>query len=224
MMTGYRCRRNTIESAFGSVAVLPLVNSGTKLFHDVTGSVPRPPLKRLIQSYPHNQFAFRTMWGLAVIRTVWFAVLCLIGLGAIVTIKAGTPSPGPNVGVAPDQTTVDKSSSQDTLTKADKLEIAYVRDRVAVQSVMLVTKAPDETPPQPLSPTATSRIVSRHWHDPHAKKSAAVSPDRRIKIQEPKKSKNVDRGKATVDLRPCRRPEGFAGLLRALNLSPGCDA
>jgi hypothetical protein len=189
------------------------------------GSVPRPPLKRLIQSYAHNQFAFRTMWGLAVIRTVWLAVLCLIGLlGAMVAIKAGTPPPPPpNVGASPEQTTTATGSSHDTLTKADKLEIAYLRVPVAVEPVRLATQVSEETPHKPLSSTVTPKIVSRHWHDPNAKKSAAVSPARRIKIQEPKNGKNVDRAKATVDLRPCRRPEGFAGLLRALNLSPGCD-
>jgi hypothetical protein len=109
------------------------------------------------------------------------------------------------------------------LTKADKLEIAYVRDAVAVESTALATKAPVKFSLQPLSSTATPKIVSRHWRDPNAKRSAAVSPGRRIKSQEVKKSKNVDRGKATVDLRVCRTPEGFAGLLRALNLSPGCE-
>jgi hypothetical protein len=164
------------------------------------------------------------MRGVAVIRTVWLAVLCLIGLGAVVAIKAGTPTPPPNVGAPPEQTTVGKTFSQDTLTKADKLEIAQVRDPVAVEPVILVTRTPNATPRQPLSPTATPKILSRHRHDPKAKKSAAVSPDRRIKHQEPKKSKKVERAKVPVDLRPCRRPEGFAGLLRALNLSPGCDA
>lgn len=157
------------------------------------------------------------------IRTVWLAVLCLIGVGAVVAINAGTSTPAPSVEAPADRTAIAAGFSQDTLTKADKLEIAYVRDRVAVESVMQVTNPPDETPPQPLSPTATPKIVSRHWHDPNAKKSAAVSPDRRAKGRQPKKSKNVDGGKAAVDLRPCRRPEGFAGLLRALNLSPGCD-
>ena len=158
------------------------------------------------------------------IRTVWLAVLCLIGLGAMVAIRFGIPTPPPNVRASPEQRTVGNSFSQDTLTKADKLEIAYVRvPVVAVEPVMLVTRAPDETPPKPRSSTATPKIVSRQGHDPNAKKSAAASPDRRIKIQEPKKIKNDDRAKATVDLRPCRRPEGFAGLLRALNLSPGCD-
>jgi len=155
---------------------------------------------------------------------MWLAALCLSGLGAMVAIGAGTPTPPPNVEPSPDQTTIATGSSQDTLTKADKLEIAYVRDRIAVEPVMRVPTVPNETPPQPLSPTATPKIVSRHWHDPNAKKSAAASPDRRIKNKEPKKSKNVERAKLPVDLRPCPRPEGFAGLLRLLNLSPGCDS
>jgi hypothetical protein len=159
-----------------------------------------------------------------VIRTVWLAVLCSIGLGAMVVIRAETWTPLPSVKASPEQTTVGESSSQDTLTKADKLEIAYVRDPVALKPVMLVTKAPDETPSQPPSPVATPKIVSRHWHDPNAKNSGAAPPGRRTKHQEPKTTKNVERAKAPVDLRPCRRPEGFAGLLRALSLSPGCDA
>jgi hypothetical protein len=89
---------------------------------------------------------------------------------------------------------------------------------------MLATKAGDESPPQPLSPPATPKIVSWHSHDPNAKKVAAVSLGRRIKGQESKKkSKNAERAKLPAELRPCRRPEGFAGLLRVLNLSPGCD-
>jgi hypothetical protein len=113
-------------------------------------------------------------------------------------------------------------SSQDTLMKADRLEIAYVSVPVAVGPVMPATPVADETSPQ--KRLIIPKIVSRHWHDHSARKSAAVSSDRRIKIEEPQNGKSVDRAKATVDLRPCRRPEGFAGLLRALNLAPGCDA
>jgi hypothetical protein len=155
---------------------------------------------------------------------MWLAALCLSGLGAMVAIGAGTPTPPPDVEASTDQTTIATGSSQDTLTKADKLEVAYVRDPVAVEPVTLVAKARDETPPQPVSPPATPKIVSRHSHDPNAKKVAAVSPGRRIKGQESKKSKNVERAKLPVDLRPCPRPEGFAGLLRVLNLTPGCDS
>ncbi|SRR5258705_450511 len=203
--------------------LFPLINSGSKFLYDVTSFLPRPPLKCLIQSYAHNQFAYSDRAGVAVIRTVLLAVLCLIGLGATVAIKAGTPTLPSNVGASPEQTTVGAGFAQDTLTKADKLEVAYVRDPVAVEPVMLVTKAREETPPQPLSPPANPKIVSRHSHDPNAKKVAAVSLGRRIKGQESNKSKNAERAKLPVELRPCRRPEGFAGLLRVLNLSPGCD-
>jgi hypothetical protein len=173
------------------------------------------------------------------IRTVWLAFLCLLGLGALVAIRAGTPTTPPSARASPEQTTVSEifsqdifsqdtfshdAFSQDTLTKADKLKIAYARDPVAVKPLMLATKAPDETPSQPPRPTASTKMVSRHWQDPIARKLAELSAGRRIKGQEPKKDKNVERAKPTVDLRPCRRPEGFAGLLRVLNLTPGCDA
>jgi hypothetical protein len=105
----------------------------------------------------------------------------------MIAIKAGTPTPPLNVGASPEQTTVGTGFVQDTLTKADKLEVVYVRDPVAVEPVMLVTKADDETPPQPPSPPATPKIVSRHSHDPNANKVAAVSPGRRIKGQEKKR-------------------------------------
>lgn len=152
---------------------------------------------------------------------MWLAVPCSIGLGAMVAISAGYPMPTPNVETAPEQMTIATGSSDDTLTKADKLEIAYVP--IAVEPVVLATPASDESSPQPRRLTIP-KIIGRHWHDHDAKKLVAVSRDRRINIQQPKKNgKGVDRVKATVDLRPCRRPEGFAGLLRALNLSPGCD-
>jgi hypothetical protein len=123
---------------------------------------------------------------------------------------------------SPEPMTSDKIASQDTLTKADRLDIAYISNAVAAEPAIPVAKAPDEPSPQVPVPTARPRILNRHGHDPNAGKTAAASPYRRIKSQQPN-GKNIDRGKATVDLRPCRRPEGFAGLLRALNLTPGCN-
>jgi hypothetical protein len=164
------------------------------------------------------------MWGLAVTRTVWLAALCLSGLGAMVAVRFGIPTPPPNVRASPEQRTVAEGFSQDKLTKADKLEIAYVRvPVVGVEPVMLVTQVSNETPSQPPSPVATPKIVSQHWQDTNAKNSGAAPPGRRFKHQEPKTTTNVERAKVPVDLRPCRRPEGFAGLLRAMNLTPGCD-
>jgi hypothetical protein len=158
---------------------------------------------------------------LAVIRTVLLTVLCLSGAGGVVAINAGTSTPPPIVAASREPTTSDKTASQDTLTEADRLDIAYISDAVAAEPAIPVTHAPDQTSPRAPAPTTRPKILNRHWHDPNARKSAAASPDRRIRSQPPN-SKNIDRGKPTVDLRPCRRPEGFAGLLRALNLTPGC--
>jgi hypothetical protein len=159
-----------------------------------------------------------------VIRTVWLTALCFGGVAAVVATNAGTSRPAPVVRTSPEQTTVADPFSQDTLTKADKLEIAYVRDPVAVEPIISVRMAFDEIPPPRLTPTATQKIVSPR---PHARKPPTVSADRRIKIRESKeskKSKNVERGKVAADLRSCRRPEGIAGLLWAFNLSPKCDS
>jgi hypothetical protein len=161
-------------------------------------------------------------------RTVWFAGLCLGGLAAVVAVKAGTSTPLPIVVTPAAQTTIAEALSWDTLTDADRSEIAYVSNPVAVASIMPATMASDEIRPQRQGPIATPKIVrkivSRNQPGPHARKPAIVSPDRRIKIREAKKSGNVERAKVTLDVRPCRRPEAVAGLLRILNLSPRCDS
>src|SRR5882672_9753059 len=82
--------------------LFPLINSGSEFLYDVTSFLPRPPLKCLIQSYAHNQFAYSDHAGVAVIRTVWLAVLCLIGLGATVA-TAGPPTLPSNVGASSEQ-------------------------------------------------------------------------------------------------------------------------
>jgi hypothetical protein len=159
------------------------------------------------------------------VKIVGLPIVCLVLLGAI-AIKAGTAaSRPPDIEPLPDQTTVGSGVPQDTLTKADKLEIAYVRKAAPVEPVTRFAKAT----PEPSLQLPAPKVASRHWHDPNSTKATKGSQDQRIKSsqskkgQESKKSKNVEPSKAIVDLRPCRRPEGFAGLLRDLNLSSGCD-
>jgi hypothetical protein len=156
-----------------------------------------------------------------VIRAIAFGVVCIAGLGAIGATAKKSVSPLSEVFPTVTGNKADRllfADGQDTLTSADRVDVAYVSptDRSKLAAIQSGNQAK--------SGLAPSTIVTRHWHDLNAKRSAAVSPDRRIKIQEPKKSKNVERAKTSVDLRPCRRPEGFAGLIRALNLSPGCDS
>jgi hypothetical protein len=159
-------------------------------------------------------------------RIVGLPIVCLVLLAAI-AIKAGTAaSRPPDIKPLPDQMT--SRVPQDTLTKADKLEIAYVRG--VARPVEPVTRLAKATPGPSLPlPTVVAKFTSRHWHDPNPIRVTNNSRDQRIKssqskkVRETKKSKKVEPSKAIVDLRPCRPPEGFAGLLRALNLAPGCD-
>jgi hypothetical protein len=160
-------------------------------------------------------------------RIAGLPIVCLV-LFVAIAIKAGTAaSRPPDIEPLPDQMTAGSGVPQDTLTKADKLEIAYVRKVIPVEPITRFAKATPD-PSLPL-PTTVPKIASRHWHDPNSIKVPKDSQDKRTKSsqskkgQESKKSKNVEPSKAIVDLRPCRRPEGFAGLLMALNLSPGCD-
>lgn len=157
------------------------------------------------------------------IRTVLLTVLCLSGAGGVVAINAGTSTPPPIAAASPEQTIADEIFSQDTLTEADRLEIVDVRDTPAAEPAVAVASAPSETSPQPAGPKPAPRVVKRHRYDPSATKSATASAGRSSKRQEQKQVRNVTRGKPTVELKACRRPEGFAELLRALNITPNCD-
>lgn len=159
-------------------------------------------------------------------RVVGLPSVCMVVLAAI-ALKAGTAaSHPPETAPRPGQATARSDLRQDTLTKADKLEIPFVR--AAAHPVESVMRLANVTPTPASPPPAVAKPASRQAHDPI--KVTNTSRDQRIKSPQSKKPtettkrKNVEPSKPMVDLRPCRRPEGFAGLLRVLNLSPGCDS
>ena len=160
------------------------------------------------------------------IRTVWLAVLCLALVSALATGKA-LRTPSPAVAEMPADEIADGiDRAQDALGKADRLEINYVRDETPSQPVPQPIKPapPVVTPP---TPPMETRIISRHWRDPHAASSSQKNSER---IESKRKSKNVerkpnqaaDRSKPSEPVKPCSRPGAFGDLLRAVNLSPAC--
>jgi hypothetical protein len=163
------------------------------------------------------------------IRTVWLAIICLVVVSALAAGKAlQTPAEPAVAELLEDQTTVGIGHAQDTLSKADRLEINYVRPEVppqpALQSVEPVV--PIVSPPKP--PTE-NKIISRHWRDPNAFSSPAKNAKQTRQTDSSKKSKNVDRkGNQAAERskpagpKPCTRPGPFGDLLRSLNLSPAC--
>jgi hypothetical protein len=72
-------------------------------------------------------------------RTVWLATTCLAVLGALAVAKALTTPVAPIVERQVDETTVSTGLAQDTLTKADRLEITYVRQETPAEPTLYPT-------------------------------------------------------------------------------------
>ena len=116
------------------------------------------------------------------IRTVWVAIACLIGLAALTVIKVGTKSleaTGPS-----DQTTgfslaSDASSSAPSglgaLAKGDRLDIADADDAVKpVRPIAIMPRVAEALPVETSEP-------ERSWRSSYAKRQAGVGKHRKGK-------------------------------------------
>jgi hypothetical protein len=166
------------------------------------------------------------------IRTVWLATICLAVLSSLAVGKAVmTRADTPVAGRSSDRMTFGTGHVQDTLSKADRLEITYVRQEVpaasALQPAELVVPAVSS-----VTPPVANKIVSRHWRDPNALSTSAAktkptkqtAADKKSKTADRKANQAADRSKPADPVKPCSRPGAFGGILRSLNLSPACDS
>jgi hypothetical protein len=163
------------------------------------------------------------------IRTVWLAIACLAALGALALGKTLTGPAAPAGADRPTEiATAVNAPGQETLTKADRLEIAYVRFDSPVQPAL--RPAEPLTPAPSIAPRAETKIISRHWRDPNAPASSAAKSkqekqtvaNKKSKRGDPKGGQAADRSKAAEQVKPCERPGAFGNFLRSLNLSPAC--
>jgi hypothetical protein len=164
------------------------------------------------------------------IRTVWLAIICAVLVSALAVGKAlRTPADPASAELSADETTVGIGHAQDTLSKADRLEINYVRPEIPSQPVLqsIEPAAPVVTPPRPPMET---KIISRHWRDPNAFSSSLKNAKPTKQSDSNKTSKNVDRkrnqaadrSKSAEPVKPCNRLGPIADLLKSVNLSPAC--
>jgi hypothetical protein len=125
------------------------------------------------------------------IRTTWLTTICLAVLSTLAVGKA-VMTRLPSATERPtDLTTISTGLTQDTLSKADRLEISYVREEVPT--------APELQPTAPVVPTVAlapppveNKIVSRHWRDPNAF-SSATRPKQTKQTASGKKGKQGNR-------------------------------
>jgi hypothetical protein len=173
------------------------------------------------------------------IRTVWLAVICLALVSALATGKALRASAPAVVEPVTDKIADRIDSAQDTLSKGDRLEITYVRHdpqpqpvvQPASQAILQPVSQPISQPIEPAAPVVTppkqTKIIGRHWRDPHAasassKDSERTESSKKSKTVERKRNQAADRSKPSEPVKPCPRPGAFGDLLRAVNLSPAC--
>jgi len=163
------------------------------------------------------------------IRTVWLATICLAVLSTLAVGKAlMTRADSPVAGRPTDQATVGTGLVQDTLSKADRLEITHVRQEVPAPSALQPAELIVPTVSSVTRPVA-NKIISRHWRDPNAfpalatktKQTRQTAPDKTV---DRKGNQAADRSKPADPVKPCSRPGAFGDLLRSLNLSPACDS
>ena len=164
------------------------------------------------------------------IRTVWLTIAGLAVLGALLVGKAVKTPIALAVETSMNAATIGTSLAQAPLTKADRLEFAYVRQETPAQSALPPTQ-PSISPVATIVPPVETKIISRHWHDANATTSSVGKPNqpapmaasRRSKSVDPKVSPAADRSKPTVNTKkPCKQTGPYSDFLRSLNLSPAC--
>lgn len=166
------------------------------------------------------------------IKTVWLTTICLIVLSAFAVGKAfRAPAEAIDSERPADEMTVGSRLAQDTLSKADRLEITYVSQEIPQPAAVQPTE-PVVPVVRPSTPPAETKIASSHRQDRKAvltRRAKAKHPkqahsNNKSKIVDRKHSQAADRSKPTEPTKPCGRPGAFGDFLRSLHLSPACDS
>ena len=158
-----------------------------------------------------------------VIRTVWIAAFCLAGLGGTFATRVTASISEEAV---PDPTTVGTSLMQDTLSKADKLNVGYARhpaESAPVENIPAVPAEPIAAEIEPAKPPATAKAGCSYAPDPGARRTAVVLPKPRPRIISAKHEKDVGLARATVDPNTCHQQDGLGGMLISLSCTPRCE-
>ena len=153
-----------------------------------------------------------------VIRTVWIAAFCLAGLGGLFATRVTASIPEE---IVRDPTTVGTSLVRDTLTKADKLDVRYLRR--SMESIPVLTTEPIAAQIVPTKPTTSAKIGSPYPPGPSAHRIAVLLPKPRPKIRLAKNVKDAGLARASVDPRACHQQGGLGGMLISLSGSPRCE-
>lgn len=125
------------------------------------------------------------------------------------TSKATSERPAPSI--------LDVSESRGTLTEADRLDIPHLQHEAPAQRISSVKRM---TSPNVAVIPASNEVVQQRRGA--ANKAADVEKSKPGSLDRKKKAAKTDRSKAAVEVKPCL-PNVFGGILKALNISRGCE-
>src|SRR5712664_703451 len=142
--------------------------------------------------------------------------LCLAGFGGLFATRVTASI---SEGAARDPATVGTSIAQDALTKADRLDLTYLR--YPAENIPVPPSEPIAAEIVPTKPAMSAKIGNPHPPGRSAQRNAVVLPKPRPKIRPAKHAKDVVN--ASVDFKACHQQNGFGGMLISLRGAPRCE-
>ena len=154
------------------------------------------------------------------IRTFWFAAICLSTLGALLAAKLTLSIASAEESVM-DPTTLGLGRADDTLTKADRLEVAYLLPSARMSSAAMNPTLPTESiAVSQVMPRADTKTASQPRRVPHIARETVMLPRPRPKIR---LAKNSHPAKPIVDVKTCSHPDGLGAILMSFAGPPPCS-
>jgi hypothetical protein len=152
-------------------------------------------------------------------RTMWLALFCLVGLGAVMAIKLAASPATLVAGAARDQRITAPAFALNESAKSDRLELPDAR---AETGIVVPSAQPTPAATVPTSPVTISKVAAPHWEDANALIAPVTSPHRDTKARQSKKTVGKSPSTERAEAWHCR-PDAVGSLLRSLDLSPRCN-
>jgi hypothetical protein len=154
------------------------------------------------------------------IRTFWFAAICLSTLGGLLATKFTSSIAAAEESVM-DPTMLDLGRADDTLTKADRLEVAYLVPSAQMSSAAMNPGLPTESiAVSQVMPRADAKTASQPRRVLHVARETVMLPRPRPKIR---LAKNSHPAKPIVDVKTCSHPDGLGAILMSFADTPRCS-
>jgi len=167
--------------------------------------------------------------GAHMIRTVRLGLFLLLGVAVLAAFRfflspqqpASLAKAAAFVSADAESSSVGAAVASDTLTKGDRLQVAYVAPVAPAFDVKTAAIADPPPPSPPIGAPATApRIVSRHWHDPNDPK-VTQRIKQKAKARDSRKNAPVVERKPLVEANSCK-PDGLHGLRQLFNMPGKC--